>query len=180
MRYFSKAPSRIRAFKVLLLSTKKPFKRGHQIADPFRVARRFCSIFSLSKRPPKPTLQSSLWSAPRLALVGSTPGPGRFHAWLVFRALAWKSRAKSDPHLLFCLFAAYPSAPTPRAKSGLKHVSLPVAYCPFGADSPSEIRLQACLFACCLPTLGHRPPERNPASSVPPHCQNRPATTDRN
>ena len=172
---FMQIPSRIRAFKVLILSTKKPFKRRHQIADPIRVVRRFCTIFSASPKglPSRPSrahfgrLHAWPWSVPRLALVGSMPGLF-FELWrgnpernpiracssvcsppTLRRRLHERNPASS---LSLCLLLTVPSAPTPRSKSGFKPACLLVARLPLGIDLPSEIRPQAC-----------------------PHPQNRPA-----
>ena len=80
---------------------------------------------------------------PRLALVDSAPGPGRLHAWLVFSSFGVKIPGEIR------------SAP-----------ALSAHRLPFDADSTSEIRPKACLFACCLLSLRHRLPDRNPASSL--------------
>ena len=99
----------------------------------------------------KPLQRASQADPPELTLVGSAPGPGRFHAW------PW-----SVPRL--ACFSSFGVEIPSEIRSAPALLS--VRRLPFGADSTSEIRPQACLFACCLPSLRHRLPDRNPASSL--------------
>ena len=95
----------------------------------------------------KPLQRASQADPPELTLVGSAPGPGRFRAW------PW-----SVPRL--ACFSSFGVEIPSEIRSAPALLS--VRRLPFGADSTSEIRPQACLFACCLPSLR----DRNPASSL--------------
>ena len=142
---------------MFLLSSKKPFKRGPPIPDPFRAVR-FLENLQRRREVTRPDLQNRPsrdhprrlharpWSTPCLASFSTfaveLPTKIRSAPALLHVGRLPERNPASSPLLRMLLI--YPSTSTSRAKSGLKHACFLVALLPLDIDLRSAIRPQAC------------------------------------